>query len=172
MSIDELLRKMKAKVLYTDGTKTVELFWINHTGSDVYCGGSRSNFKRSYHNSGQLHETAGGRRTHQSWVAPLKQLKGQFHLTTLAFSSSRRLPRSNATGSKLDAAIVIDSRSLPKKQTVNVIIGLLEPNNFRPIEGITKTISGVKQVLLATNSVPWVYAIVTVNAKIKWMNDC
>lgn len=156
---------MKTKVLYTNGAKTVDLFWVRHTGSDVYCGGSRSNFKRSYHSSGKLHETEGGKKRNEAWVAPLKEVKGQFHLMTLAFSNSRNwakgaFSRLETTRSKLDAAIFIDSRSISERQTVNVLIGLLEPHNFRPISILTKAMTGVKQVFLATNSVPWVYAIV------------
>jgi hypothetical protein len=46
---------MKAKILYTNGQRIVELFWVTHTGTDLYCGMSGSNIKRSYHASGKLH---------------------------------------------------------------------------------------------------------------------
>jgi hypothetical protein len=80
---------MKTKILYTDGQRTVELFWVNHKGTDVYCGSPKSDLKRSYHASGKLHTKDGGPQLDANWVAPLKDLKGTFHLMTLGFTNSK-----------------------------------------------------------------------------------
>lgn len=123
---------MKAKLLYTNGERIAELFWVTHTGTDVYCGMPKSDRKLSYHASGKLHIKSSGKEQSTNWVAPLKEMKGYFHLNTIGFQNSRKWDdgayRSLAySNSKIDNAIFIDSRSIPDKMGVNVAVGLLEP---------------------------------------------
>jgi hypothetical protein len=49
---------LKARIVLTDGSETAEAFWLDHDGSNVYCGQSRLGLKRSYHESGKHHWTA------------------------------------------------------------------------------------------------------------------
>jgi hypothetical protein len=155
---------MKAKILYTNGDNTVELFWIKHTGSDVYCGSSGSDTKKSYHESGKLHWKKEGKEIGGAWVAPLKEVKGQFHLMTIGLNNSCDFPDKTChkIGFKqheVDAALYIDSRSIPEKEFINITVGLLEPSCFNSLHEIVVASENVKQVLLATETVPWIYCI-------------
>ena len=159
-----VLLNMKAKVLYTNGQRTLELFWVTHTDTDVYCGTCGSNRKRSYHASGKIHTKENDKEKDGAWVAPLKQVKGQFHLSTIGITNSRQwadaaFKRIEFKHHKVDAALYVDSRTIPENEFINVGVGLLEPNNFRSLEKLIKAIGNVKQVLLSTNSTPWVYCI-------------
>ncbi len=99
-----------------------------------------------------------------AWVAPLNEVKGQFHLMTIAIANSRKWPkeafkRLEFTGRKVDTVLYVDARSIPDKENVNITIGLLEPFKFDVLSGLMKAIKNVKQVLLATDTIPWVYCI-------------
>ncbi len=155
---------MKAKILYTNGDRIAELFWLNHTGTDIYYGQPRSSSKGSYHASGKLHTKENGNEKDGALVAPLKEVKGQFHLMTVGLSNTRiwpegRYKKIEFTGKKLDNVLYIDSRAIPEKEFINISIGLLEPNNFAVLSSIINSIGTVKQVLIATESVPWVYSL-------------
>jgi len=63
------------------------------------------------------------------------------------------------TGNKLDNALYIDSRAIPEKEFINISIGLLEPNNIAVLASIISGIGNVKQILIATESVPWIYSL-------------
>jgi len=49
-----LRNQVTGRVRLTNGDRMAELFWLNHTGRDIYCGQPRSSFKRSYHASGKF----------------------------------------------------------------------------------------------------------------------
>ena len=155
---------MKARVLYTNGQRIIELFWVTHTGTDVYCGTSGSISKRSYHASGKIHTKDNGKERYGTWVSPLKELKGQFHLSTVGITNRRHwadtaFQRIEFKHRKVDSALYVDARSIPEKEFINVGVGLLEPNNLTALEQLIKAIGNVKQVLLATDTVPWVYCL-------------
>jgi hypothetical protein len=160
---------MRARVLFTNGTKTIDLFWLSHDGSDVYCGQPGVDGKRSYHASGKIHSTTKTERTDGCWHTPLQDLKGQFHLTTLALTNSAEwfdvvAPKFEYSGKKSDAVLIVDSRSIPEDITFNVLVGLLEPGNTNVlcsmITAFDEVLGGsTKQVLLSTSVKPWVYAI-------------
>lgn len=156
---------MKTKVLYSNGKQTVELFWVTHTGKDVYCGVPKSNFKRSYHASGKLHSKEGSVEKDASWASPLKEVKGHFHLGTIGLSNSREWPkktyaRLEVFPRKVDGAIFIDSRSIPEKQIINVSVGLLEPHNFPALDRLIRALGNVRQLHLSTDSTPWICCMV------------
>lgn len=161
---------MRARVLFTNGARTIDLFWLSHDGSDVYCGASRFDGKRTYHASGKIHSTVEGKKTDEAWHTPLRDIKGQFHLTTIAMNNSPDCFDSIATRyeytmKKSDAVLMIDSRSIPQGVTFNVSVGLLEPGNTdilglmvlpREVEGFSVS---AQQVLLSTSVEPWVYVV-------------
>ena len=156
---------MKAKILYTDGQRTVELFWLKHTGTDVYCGHPQSSVKRSYHASGKLHTKDGPTEIYGEWIAPLKDLQGAFHLMTIAFTSSRAFVRAaraelEFTRTKLDTALYIDARAIPEGMLVNVAVGLLEPGNLAALSFLA-ALPNLKQILVSTAVSPWVFAGIT-----------
>jgi hypothetical protein len=156
---------MKMKVLYSNGMRTVELFLATHTGKDVYCGFPKSNFKRSYHASGKLQSKEGNVEKDASWISPLKEVKGHFHLGTIGRSNSREWPkgaytRLDVSPRKVDAAIFIDSRSIPEKEIINISVGLLEPHTFVALDRLIRSLGNVKQLHLSTHSIPWVCCMV------------
>lgn len=154
---------MRVRILFTNGTKTIDLFWLEHNGVDVYCGATRFDGKRSYHASGKVHSYAHKKKKHETWHYPLSELTGQFHLNTIALQNSQGFFKtvSNTykySGRKSDAILTIDSRTLPKDEQINVIIGLLEPQRFDITASMVNATKS-EQVLLLTATKPWVYAI-------------
>ena len=161
---------MRARVLFTNGDKTIDLFWLSHDGVDVYCGQTGFDGKRSYHESGKIHTTTKGARTNEAWHTPLRHLKDQFHLTTIGLTNSAEWfevvsTKYEYSGKKSDAVLMIDSRSIPEGVAFNVSIGLLEPGNTSVLNSMIALSPEVadisaNQVLLSTAVEPWVYAIV------------
>ena len=120
---------MRTRILFTNGTKTCDLFWLKHDGKDLYCGPTGLDWKRSYHRSGKVHLTCQGERTEQKWCEPLSNLKG-FHLLEGmgVLNSSDALNADffpDYSGKKGDAILVVDSRSFPDNSTINIHIGCL-----------------------------------------------
>jgi hypothetical protein len=157
---------MRVRILYTNGQKTVDLFWLSHDGKDVYCGSPGFEGHRSYHKSGEVHSKTSKSTQDEGWHAPLSQLKRQFHLTTIALGNSPEWFKGVAEthvykGGKSDSVLVIDSRSIPEGQPINVAVGLLEPGNFKVLGSILRSLketgTEAKQLLLSTAVVPWVY---------------
>mgnify|MGYP001270041142 FL=1 len=84
---------------------------------------------------------------------------------TLGLSNWREWPKDSyrnldVSSGRLDAAIVIDSRSIPEKKLINISIGLLEPHKFPAIDRLIRGLGNVKQLHLATASAPWVCCMV------------
>lgn len=84
---------------------------------------------------------------------------------TLGLSDWREWPKDSyrnldVSSGRLDAAIVIDSRSIPEKKLINISIGLLEPHNFPAIDRLIRGLGNVKQLHLATAAIPWVCCMV------------
>jgi hypothetical protein len=126
---------------------------------------SNSTTKRSYHASGKLHVKKDGKEETGDWVTPLKEIKGQFHLMTIGIQNSRDWKEGSYknieySNKKTDNVIFIDSRSIPDKEKINIMVGLMEPNNYEILNAVTKTMNNVKSVNLATHETPWVYGIV------------
>jgi hypothetical protein len=163
---------MRVRILVTNGSRTIDLYWLHHDGKDVYCGPTKSDHKRSYHRSGKVHSTIEGDRKHEAWCLPLAAIKGQFHLSTTNIGNAQNFVAAAAAkyeygGGKSDALLVIDSRSIPDDVQANIAIGLIEPGNLEALSRLTanhqieegQSIS-CEQLLLATSVKPWVYAIV------------
>src|SRR5437867_5128214 len=125
---------MRARVLITDGTDIIDLFWVCHNGSDVYCGLTNVDDKRSYHASGKVHSIFAGERRDEGWYVPLKDLKGQFQLTGITIGDMSRFIKSNIgtfgySGRKSDAVLLVDTRSVPTRMQTHISVGLVEPGN-------------------------------------------
>jgi len=161
--------KMRARVLYTNGQQTVDLLWLSHDGKDVYCGQPGFDEKRSYHESGKVHSHSEGERTDEGWHAPLKDIKKQFHLRTIALQSSKEWfdkvsNKIKYSGGKSDAVLTIDSRSIPENTLINVSVGLLEPGRLDILQSmVTMKNDDIpltsKQFLVSTEVEPWVYVV-------------
>ncbi|HVS80221.1 MAG TPA: hypothetical protein VHE60_00635 [Pyrinomonadaceae bacterium] len=159
---------MRVRILYTNGAKTNDAFWLNHDGKNVYLGNPGVDHKISYHESGQLHVKSKGQKQDELKHVPLAKVVGKYNLLTSLFPNSEWQfddfpPKKQYRGGKSDAVLVIDSRSIPTGALVVVSIGVVEAGRLDAL--IPMTIAhdeiGVeaKQILLATNVAPWVYVI-------------
>jgi hypothetical protein len=164
---------MRTRILITNGEMTLDLFWVEHTGSDVYCGMTDVPVKKSYHGSGQVHHTdAAGVRMEPSFVTPLKELNGwaclmSMSIPTIAEFSNRLAP--HYTGGRADAVLIADVRTLRHAHSINITVGVVEPYAVQTLRNVMSetvvdaswTIGRAQQLLLATGEDPWVW--VTVN---------
>ena len=154
---------MRVRVLVTNGSKTADLFWVEHTGRDVYCGMVGLPDHYAYHETGARHiKQAGGYQILERHV-PLAELRGIFQLTTLAFSSTL-LDAGNYLrdyfGASVDAVVYLDTRSMSGDAPfLNVMVGLLEigPPELLPI-GVPDWVT--RQIVLVTDVRPWVWIAV------------
>jgi hypothetical protein len=158
---------MRARILYTNGQKTTNLVWIEHNGTDVYSGVPGFPVKSSYHESGKYHTDSNGERQHHEMQTPLKELKTDFSLGTIAFMNSKEYfevvsDKFLYTGKKGDVTLTVDSRTLPENLTLNIQYGLLPAGRLDLLQAAISGISSftsVKQVLVATSVEPYVYAL-------------
>jgi len=155
---------MKAKVLVTNGTKFVDVFWINHSGADIYCGPSFWNSHRSYHASGSVHSKLSGTLCNETTHIPLATFAGEFFLEGLGIANipewfTASSESQDFRGGETDTFLVLDLRTVPSDVTVNIRIGLLEPSRADLL--FPKLASfDVQQILFVTSTVPWIYAVV------------
>lgn len=157
---------MRLRVLYTNGKLTYDFFWLEHTGNDVYCGPTKIPLKKTYHQSGKVHVESNGEREHHKWHDPLAELKGGWCMLSTAFLNTNGLAGAmkwpHYTQKPGEAILTIDGRSIPANASVQVDVGLCEPYNLAGIpqlEAFRTLERRVRQVLLHTDSVPWVYAV-------------
>ena len=163
---------MRMRILYTDGTKTLDLFWLTHDGTDVYHGTPGEAAKMSYHRSGKVHRTEKGQRSGEQRRCPLKEAKWPSHLVTKALVNSPRWFEEHDhgyvySGKKSDAVLVIDSRSLPEHSQLNCVVGLVQPQELGLLSALAQVSQQTTnlpdheplQILVATNVVPWVYVV-------------
>jgi hypothetical protein len=162
---------MRTRILVTDGINTIDVYWIEHTGSDLYFGFSKANGKRSYHASGKQHSTYGGTRDHEGVGLPLNEFKGILPLSNmrigkLADQIKTRINSQRYSGKKSDNVLLLDARTAPRHAEGHVEIGLIEPTNLSMLNLRLKKhkISNLgemipQQVLLATSELPWIYVI-------------
>lgn len=164
---------MRTRVLITNGIRTVDLYWIEHKGADVYCGMTRVAGKRSYHESGQIHDTFSGTRQNVVQHVPLKEIKGQFHLVSVNIGDAAKYVQTAKDafeyfGRASDAVLLVDSRSIPANTQTNIAIGLVEPGNGGALAwlfSLSGDLGGLSfsttQGIIVSSVQPWVYAIVS-----------
>jgi hypothetical protein len=151
---------MRLRVLLTNGSRTVDLLWLRHTGSDIYYGFVGSGSKHSYHESGARHfKNEDGEIQPYSAHHPLRQLSGQLQLSTFGFHRNivESEEKSEFVGKKSDAVLYLDSRTLPEQP--NVMFGLLEPGNYGAILPVHATGSFL-HISIITAVTPWIYTMV------------
>jgi hypothetical protein len=161
---------MRARVLITDGSRTIDLLWLEHTGSDVYWGMPHFPEKRSYHASGEIHTKGGVRTLDAVHHTPLRQLKGLFQLTSIGLQHATGFVRRAATKyeysrRKADTLLVVDARSVPSKAQTCIGVGLLEPHNAKALMFLLSLACPgedlrPQQLLISSSVEPWVYASV------------
>ena len=159
---------MRVRILYTNGHKTNDVFWVTHDGKNVYLGNPGVDNKISYHESGQVHVKSKGQKQDEIKHDPLVKVVGKYNILTSFFPNSEWQfndypPKKQYRGEKSDAVLVIDSRSIPVDASVVVSIGVVEVGRLDAL--IPMTIAhdeigvAAKQILIATNVTPWVYVI-------------
>lgn len=175
---------MRTRVLVTNGTRAVDLYWVEHGGNDVYCGMTRVGGKRSYHGSGQIHDTFSGSRKNEVRHVPLKDLKGQFHLVSVNIGDATKYVESAKDAFEYsdrpsDAVLLIDARSIPANTQTNIAIGLVEPGNGGALAwlfSLSGDLGGLSfltsQCMIISSVQPWVYAIVSWVTREKESQQC
>ncbi len=165
---------MRLRVLLTNGTRTIDLIWLAHNGTDVYYGYVNSTWKSSYHEKGQRHsKSVQGDYSRIESHCPLKEFKGQLQLCCFGFCSKivESTKVADFSRKKSDAILYLDTRTLP--ETVNISLGFLEPGNYNAILPVHEH-STLRQIFLVTNTVPWIYLMVLDVDKMKnyGSNNC
>jgi hypothetical protein len=173
---------MHARVLFTNGIDTHTLYWLSHTGTDVYHS-PHPNGKYSYHQSGESHykRHRDGVKLNTETHAPVSQLKGAQIIGGLGFiNGPGNFTGPHASGMKYkpqgstrsDAILTIDSRTLPPDATVQLTIGLLEPGNILALSPSLQPhrvggswVFNTKQLLLNTSVEPWVWVKVDITTQ-------
>ncbi len=125
---------MRLRVLLTNGTRTVDLIWLRHSGTDVYFGGVKWDEKTSYHASGKRHSKSGsGERREIGQHHPLSNFKGQLHLSSFSFLTQivEAADATVYTGEIGDSVIYWDARTLPEQ--IQVLLGLVEVGGYDSI---------------------------------------
>ncbi len=159
---------MRVRILYTNGVKTNDAFWLTHDGKNLYLGNAGVDRKISYHESGQLHVKSKGQKADELKHVPLAKLVGKYNILTSLFPNSEWQfedfpPRRQYRGQKSDAVLVIDSRSIPSGSLVVVSIGVVEAGRLDALVPMTSAHNEIgveaKQILVATSVAPWVYVI-------------
>jgi hypothetical protein len=159
---------MRVRILYTNGVKIYDIFWLTHDGRDVYCGTPGVDQKISYHESGKIHAISKGAKQHERWHVPLTKITGKYNLLTFFFANSDSWFEdyqivTKYSGKKSDAVLIIDSRSIPQEMALIVSIGLLEaghPEALNPLTSMYEEYNvEAKQIMLATSVKPWVYVM-------------
>jgi hypothetical protein len=117
--------------------------------------------KRTYHQSGKIHTKVNGAKSEEAWTKPLKDLKGQFHLTTISIGNAKswvnaQHSRHEYTAKKSECILSVDTRVIPDSVQTNISIGLLEPLNLNALKKLIQIVSP-QQILLSTEVEPWVY---------------
>lgn len=163
---------MRARILVTDGPRTRDVYWLKHTGTDVYHGAPGSHIKKSYHASGYTHTKIRDKIWRQAKVEPLEAIHGAAPLNVIGFCNPKTFLEytdpAPALAEKVDALVIIDIRSVPEDVSVTIHIGLLEPRNWcalaevaSPKEEPPEPALETQSLTVATSVVPWVYASVT-----------
>jgi len=163
---------MRARVLITNGARTIDVFWLEHKGSDVYWGTPGFADKRSYHSSGQIHTKRRGRAEDLTHHTPLASLRGQFNLTSMNLGNAGRFVQAAArrfeySRRRSDVVLTVDTRTVPAAAQTCIMVGLLEPRNSRALMSplsLTMPLPNEQllpqQLIVSTAVEPWVYASV------------
>lgn len=155
---------MRLRVLLTDGTRTVDLVWLRHTGTDIYYGGVGWDDKTSYHASGKRHDRSkSGKQSEIEKHHPLNNFKDQMQLCVFEIPTSmvRETAATEYRGKKGDSVIWLDARTLPSSR-VGISLGLVEVGGYKSILPVhlLKEFVDLRLVHLVTNTVPWIYVMV------------
>ena len=147
---------MRLRVLLTNGTRTVDLIWLRHNGSDVYYGGVGWHDKTSYHATGRRHTKTKSGETEIQGHHPLNNFKGQLQLCSFAFGTGivEDATATEYKGKKGDSVIWLDARTLPSQ--INVSLGLVDVGGYASILPVHEVMD-LRLLHLVTSTVPWIY---------------
>jgi len=151
---------MRLRVLLTSGTRTVDVIWLEHNGTDVYYGGVGWPDKDSYHATGVRHsKTLDERRSEIQQHHRLDDFRGQLQLCTFGLGTDivDSASATEYTGKEGDSVIWLDSRTLPRQ--INVFLGLLEVGEYQSLLPV-HIMYDLRLVHLVTSTIPWIYVMV------------
>jgi len=162
----------KVRILYTNGSRTYNMFWLSHDGSDIYYGSTDQSGHHSYHESGKMHYRDNQTTNLDRWEIPLKDFCLHRHLITYGFINSKSYFKGQSkykeyNGKKGNGTMIIDSRSIPDDYMVNAAIGLVSKEGmamlgaFCAFDGSSQKTS---QLIVCTEVFPWVYCILSFGA--------
>lgn len=151
---------MRFRLLLTDGTRTVDVIWAEHTGDDLYYGFIGADNKSSYHASGTRHtrwktgERVSAERHHR-----LDSFKAQLQLCAFGVHTDLgKYPQmAQYNGKKGDSIVYLDTRTLP--EFLSISFGLVESNNLGTMLPVVPW-HDVRLIHIVPSTVPWIYVIV------------
>jgi hypothetical protein len=156
--------------LVTNGIATTQVYWVEHTGIDLYFGMSGIKGKRTYHASGKQHSTYFGTRDHEAMGIPLENITGVYPLSNMLVGDlTEQLKYRGAThkysGRKSDSVLMLDARAIPKRAECHIEIGVLNPGNIAALDirlgpyTVVGRQMDTQQSAIATLHKPWIYAL-------------
>lgn len=160
---------MKVRILYTNGSKSYNMFWVSHDGKDIYYGSTDDEGHHSYHESGKMHYRTRDSTEQNRWEIPLKDFKFHRHLITYGFHNNSAYFKGQSQykeyhGKKGNGTMIIDSRSIPDDFMINAAIGLVTKEGmtmlgaFCAFDGSSQKTS---QLMVCTEMFPWVYCVLS-----------
>lgn len=151
---------MRLRVLLTDGSKTTDLIWLEHNGTDIYFGHVGWPGKHSYHASGKRHDKLpDGTRFDCDQHHRLDAFQDQLQLCAFGHYPKRIFDSTTTLyqGKRSDSVLFLDSRGLP--DFINISLGLVEVGRYDKLLPVHLT-SDLLQVHLITSTKPWIYLMV------------
>ena len=161
---------MKLKILFTNGIKIVDLYWLLFKNKDLYYGYSPQisslGGKYSYHKSGQMHyKDQDGEMIWENQSIPIDHFKGFQLLSGFGFDNNelRFMNADDLKINKNDSNMIIDSRTLPKNKMIYLMIGILKPANYAELyeHPITSPIifNSSSRLMFCTDVSPWIWVL-------------
>ena len=148
---------MRFRLLLTNGTRTVDAIWAEHTGQDLYYGFAGADFKDSYHASGRRHmKWKDGKTLPIQNHQPLDKFTNQLQLCAFGLTTVLdQYPAAvNYAGKKGDSVVYLDTRTLPA--LLSVSFGLVECNNLGAMLPVAHH-HDVRLIHIVSSTVPWIY---------------
>lgn len=148
---------MRFRLLLTDGSRTVDVIWADHTGTDFYYGFIGADNKSSYHSSGVRHtKWKTGERFSADRHHRLDSFSGQLQLCAFGIHTNLKIYPQEAeyTGKKGDSIVYLDTRTLP--EFLSISLGLVECNNLAAMLPVAPG-HDVRLIHVVPSTAPWIY---------------
>lgn len=148
---------MRLRFLLTNGKRTIDVIWVEHTGTDIYYGYVGAENKYSYHASGQRHtKFVDGTMIKAEPHHRLDAFRDQLQLCAFGLSTAvlDTPHRQVFTGRKGDSIVYLDARTLPTFMSIS--LGLVEVNNLAAMLPVAPW-HDVRLMHIVPSTAPWIY---------------